>query len=194
MSSTYYNVPSSSSTSASSSSGQDTPPNDGRMTIVGVVLGIVGCLLIAGVVYATLRVKRKRSAPGDPDSFISSSTGTKLDRTHPAARITPFGAPGGETPRFKHTPGLGMRVAVRRPDGAWDFTDPQRPFTPSGLTEIDAVPSPSSSVKPFLLNGRSKEQEYMFSRDAYERDYDLNPPPPAYGYDYSGHIPLPGKD
>ncbi|KAF8058600.1 hypothetical protein FPV67DRAFT_509767 [Lyophyllum atratum] len=177
------------------SSGQVVPQTDTRVNVVGIVLGVVGVLLVAGVIYATLRMKRRRSSnDGDgTESFASPALGRTLDQSHPAARITPFGSPGGETPRFKHTPGADMRIAMRRPDGAWQFGDTRRPFTPSGVSEIDVLPSPSSSTG--LLPPRvRKEHEAKASRDlryGHDHDYDIdiNPPPPAYGYDYSGYLP-----
>lgn len=85
-----------------------------------------------------------------------------------------------------------MRIATRRPDGAWQFSDPQAPFTPTGVSEIDVLPSPSSSTAS-MLPPRSHRKEREAAREArkeYDRDYDLdlNPPPPAYGYDYGGYI------
>ena len=35
-----------------------------------------------------------------------------------------------------------MRIAIRRPDGAWHFADSRTPFTPVGVNELDVVPHP----------------------------------------------------
>lgn len=177
------------------SSSQPVTQNDSTTTTVGIVLGVVGALLVAGVIYATWRMKRRRSsenADAMESSLVSAPQGRSLDRSHPAARITPFGSPEGETPRFKHTPGADMRIATRRPDGAWHFADPRTPFTPLGVSEIDVLPSPSSSIGTLPPRVRTKEQEAKSSRDlhGYDRDHDvdINRPPPAYGYDYSGYL------
>jgi len=177
------------------SSSQPVTQNDSRATAVGIVLGVVGALLVVGVVYATWRMRRKRSsdnADSIESSLVYHTQGTSLDQSHPAARITPFGSPEGETPRFKHTPGADMRIAMRRPDGAWHFADPRMPFTPTGVSEIDIMPSPSSSTITLPSRVRTKEQEAKTSRDlrsGYDRDYDVNlSPPPAYGYDFSGYL------
>ncbi|KAG6864567.1 hypothetical protein C0991_008610 [Blastosporella zonata] len=45
----------------------------------------------------------------------------------------------------EHTPGSEMRVATRRPDGAWEFSDYPIPLSPSGASNTDVAPSPSSS-------------------------------------------------
>ncbi|KAG5644310.1 hypothetical protein DXG03_008728 [Asterophora parasitica] len=134
-------------------------------------------------------MKRRRLSKGSKEhgseSFISP--GTRLDRSHPAARITPFGHPGGETPRFNHTPGSDMRIATRRADGAWDFADPRGPFTPTGVGELDVCPSPSSStgMLPPRIRTNLKDQEFKVSR----YDVEINPPPPAYGQHYGGYLP-----
>ncbi|KAF5374617.1 hypothetical protein D9615_008959 [Tricholomella constricta] len=187
-------LPSSSSSSHPSPTGQTAPQNESQISIIGIVLGVIGALLVAGVIFATLRMKRRRSlnnADGSEESFVSPKQGRRVDRSHPAALITPFGWPGGETPRFNHTPGSDMRIAVRRADGAWDFADPRAPFTPSGVSEIDVLPSPSSSTGKLLPRVRTKEQESKASRYGYDREYDveIHPPPPAYGYDYGGYLP-----
>ncbi|KAG6844936.1 hypothetical protein H0H87_002269 [Tephrocybe sp. NHM501043] len=153
----------------------------------------------------------------------------RLDSNHPAVHITPFGLPDGETPRFKHTPGSDMRIATRRldggwqfsdpqppftpsgasnrvvpspssskgklppdmriatrgSDGAWQFSDPEAPFTPSGVSDIDVTPSPSSSTG--LLPPRVSSRDGS-SKGSYRHESNITLPPPAYGYDYSGHL------
>ncbi|KAF8959921.1 hypothetical protein BDZ97DRAFT_1922529 [Flammula alnicola] len=171
-----------SSSSASPSKISDpTPKSDHRILIVVVILGIVGAFLIAYIIYITRRVNRRQS-----NGEISGPyQGTAMHQDHPAANITPFGAAGphygGQVPRFKHNPGEDMRIALRRPDGAWHFADSRTPFTPAGVTDIDVLPSPmSSSTSLFSFNSHlpsSKEQEVRASREHY---YNPAPPPPAY--------------
>jgi hypothetical protein len=121
--------PTSSSSSPSHSSTQTHHPSSGsgvntRTTILIVVIVSVGILLFAVSVFLMVRFRRRLSSivtpTADPfpsaDPFYSTdpfsstthlnlkptaSQGTLItDPSHPAARITPFGSPGGETPRF----------------------------------------------------------------------------------------------
>ena len=90
-----------------------------------------------------------------------------------------------------------MRIAVRRPDGAWHFTDSRTPFTPSGIKDLDNVPSlkSSASIISSSSNGRIpskkadevKLESFRRRRDPY-LEFDLSPtvpPPPAYHPDSS---------
>jgi hypothetical protein len=100
-----------------------------------------------------------------------------------------------------------MRIAIRRPDGAWDFSDPSEPFTPSGISDVQ--PSPASSTTSFMpitkrprgmsRSSRSavleyKEQESRAAQmirlgyDARDNDLEMGDgvlphPPPAYGHE-----------
>ncbi|KAG6829021.1 hypothetical protein H0H92_005929 [Tricholoma furcatifolium] len=131
------------------------------------------------------------------NDLTSPLTGKSLSQHHPAAQITPFGSFGGETPRFRHTPGSDMRIAIRRPDGAWLFSNPHDPFSPYGVSEIDILPSPLSSTaslsSPVKSKGGGDSKSLRNLRSDYDHRYDsvldLPLPPPAYGYDYSGYIP-----
>jgi len=195
MASLHSDTSSSSTAPLPSSSSQATSPQtDPRVNVVGIVLGIIGIILVTAIIFVTIRMKRR----GSVDDIEGSRIGRKLDRSHPAAKVTPFGSSGGETPRYNHTPGADMRIAVRRPDGAWHFSDPRAPFTPSGVSDLDVLPSPASYTSTLPPSIRSKDQlkSSRDLRDIYDRDYDvdLQPPPPAYGYDYSGHVPLAGKN
>lgn len=103
-----------------------------------------------------------------------------------------------------HTPGRDMRLAIRRPDGAWDFTDPSQPFTPTGVSDI--CPSPMSSTATLISSSKRrrgstttrstvqeyKEQESRASQmirlgyDARDNELEMGDmalahPPPAYG-------------
>jgi len=85
-----------------------------------------------------------------------------------------------------------MRIAFRRPDGAWHFADSRTPFTPLGVNDIEVLPSPtSSSASLFYFNAKipsNKEREAKTARDLYkghnpEFDFEISsivPPPPAY--------------
>lgn len=85
-----------------------------------------------------------------------------------------------------------MRIAIRRPDGAWHFTDSRTPFTPAGVSEIDVTPSPISSrssvsLLSFHSSSRfpsNKAKEARAVRDL-SNDFGFEvdptaPPPPAY--------------
>ncbi|KAG6834677.1 hypothetical protein H0H93_008086 [Arthromyces matolae] len=124
----------------------------------------------------------------DPESFTSPPRRRKLDFHHPATHISPYGSHVGEALRFQHTPGSDMRIATRRPDGAWQFSDPSSPFTPSGVSELDS--SPKRSYKSSLPK-KTKSTLLHNTQFDYAGHYDfvIDPPPPAYGYDYSGHFP-----
>jgi len=176
--------PKSSSTTQSSEWRQ----NDRRLLIVVFALGIA---LIGFIIYMTVRLKRRR-----PDEASGPYKGTLVHHEHPAAQITPFGGggpySGRNTPQFKYTPGEDMRIAFRRPDGAWHFADSRTPFTPTGVNDIDVLPSPlSSSASLFSFNTKmssNKEQDVKATQDLYkgydpESDFEITPiapPPPAY--------------
>jgi hypothetical protein len=75
-----------------------------------------------------------------------------------------------------------MRIAFRRPDGAWHFADSLTPFTPAGINEIDVLPSPSASGSEYSSNAPPKEKK-LKAEDRQEDDFSFNPatpPPPAY--------------
>jgi hypothetical protein len=158
-----------------------TPKDDHRILVTVIILGIVGAFLIAYIIYITLHVKR-REGNGE---VLGPFQGT-LIQSHddPAAHITPFGAIGGGygRPRYKHKPGSDMRIAVRRPDGAWHFTDSRTPFTPSGVADLDVTPSPISSATSLIsFNSRfpsTKAQEANNSREPH--NFKPSAPPLAY--------------
>ncbi|KAF8232487.1 hypothetical protein L208DRAFT_932081 [Tricholoma matsutake] len=170
---------------------------DNRTTILTVVLVSVGILLFAGAIFLTIWLRKRRfshdSRSSDPFSSttnltlkLSASHGTQItDPFHLAARITPFGSPGGETPRFKRSSSSPMRIANRLPSGAWHFADPRDPFAPAGVTDIDVLPSQPSSptisamATPYSRSRSRKEREanaLISTRDKTEAVY----PPPAY--------------
>jgi len=180
-------------TSPSHMSAPSVPANDKRTTILAIVLGVLGAITIAIILIWTFRMKRRRSVEGtDADDDLSPLHGKRITSTHPASRITPFGS---EAPRFQHTPGSGMRVAQRGPDGSWRFTEPRTPLTPGSLSNLDVTPlsvspyaspiSPSLSIPARSLDWK-KSQE---NRLRYPHDYDVEVnPPPAYRQEYVGYI------
>jgi len=197
-------IPSSSASASASSSSTPSPSHDSQQgAVLGAVLGIVALVLLAGIVFITLRVRRRGGSEGEKVTGPFHGTAL-LDKDHPAAKIVPFGTPGTEAHLFCHTPGRDMRLAIRRPDGAWDFTDPSQPFTPTGVSDI--CPSPMSSTTTLIssskrhkgsVTARSTVQEYkeqesrasQMIRLGYDaRDHELEMgdmvlahPPPAYG-------------
>ncbi|PBK90393.1 hypothetical protein ARMGADRAFT_297005 [Armillaria gallica] len=108
---------SSTASSSSSTPTVSTSPSstDKRPLIAGVTLASVALLVIAIILFFTFR-RRKSSGSGSEDCIFCRHA-TIIDRSHIASRITPFGAPGGETPQFVHTLGINMRIAIRRSDG-----------------------------------------------------------------------------
>lgn len=151
-----------------------------------VILGIIGAFLVAFVLYITLRLKRRQSNGEDSGPY----QGTVMHSDHPAAQITPFaegnGRGAGHGPKFHHNPGEDMRIALRRPDGAWHFADSRTPFTPAGVSDIDVLPSPmSSSTSLASYSSRlplksKKSQEARTARDDFELSSPIVAPPPAY--------------
>lgn len=77
-----------------------------------------------------------------------------------------------------------MRIAFRRPDGAWHIGDSLTPFEPAGVNDIH-VPSHSVTTSECSFSLASKEWEVK--KVGYEGGYGfsstLTLPPPAY----SGH-------
>lgn len=83
-----------------------------------------------------------------------------------------------------------MRIAFRRPDGAWHFADSRTPFTPAGVHEIDVLPSNTTSSTSLsssfhLKIPSNKERESIAARDLYkgcdpELGFLHEPTPPTY--------------
>ncbi len=66
-----------------------------------------------------------------------------------------------------------MRIANRRSDGVWTFSDPRAPFTPQGVGDLTPA-SPWARDKKGFRKG---------AFDAYEFEPDPSVlPPPAYAY------------
>lgn len=162
------------------------PPRIIDHRIVIAVLVVFGVVLIGLIIYTTVCLKKRRSVKS-----CGPSEGTFVDPEHLAAQITPFGGRGphggSNAPRFVHTPGEGMRIAFRQPDGSWHFGDSLTPFAPEGVNMVDPLPSPSSSASEFFLNTPAKEKKVQarYEPGSYkpECDSSIIPiafPPPAY--------------
>ncbi|EPQ55337.1 hypothetical protein GLOTRDRAFT_111209 [Gloeophyllum trabeum ATCC 11539] len=185
---------SSSSTSAPTQTSFISPNDvaDKRVVALGISLGVVGFLVIVGIVFYVLRLRKRTAAVPDATTLTDRNhqkylRHTDVDARDPAHRVVPFGSPGGETPRFVHTPGANMRVAQRGPDGAWEFFDPARPLTPSGFRDPDSMPpSPSSTVfTPRVKDNGMKP--WQFTNRDFEDWGSVGVPPPAYGME-EGYI------
>jgi hypothetical protein len=83
------------STSAALLSPRSSGPSDRQTIALGVSLGIIGCLIIGGIIYYTLRFRRQTITE---DTWYPLSSGaTLVDSRHIASRITPFGTRDGKS-------------------------------------------------------------------------------------------------
>ncbi|TFL03774.1 hypothetical protein BDV98DRAFT_590666 [Pterulicium gracile] len=191
----------------SSNSDNDSPTtspdeHSTSLTTIGLISAVVALILIIFILLLTKRFRGRNKSgatllPGGTD--LPSHRSTVMDPRHPAARITPFSPnasgvrdmPGSQ---FDYKPGENMRVAMRRPDGAWDFVDPaSTQNSPYGATHLDGMPVSSStasfsSYPPPPAAQRSKKEEEAARWRRKDLDYelgvdsgDLMAPPPAYG-------------
>ncbi|CAL1711910.1 unnamed protein product [Somion occarium] len=155
---------------------------------VGVSLGCV-FLVISGIAFYFWR--RRRQAKGSTRTINDSrrhTTAAAVDPNHLAARVTPF-FPGQEVPRFTHRPGENMRVARRRSDGGWDFSEPLAitpPSAPFAESLHPAQSSPSNSIFK-----KEKVPGELTTRGYVETDSE-GLPPPAYSTSESGHSSMYG--
>lgn len=174
------------STSGSTLGSDASPKSNSRVLSVAIVLAVIGVLAIAGIVWYTMRLKNREKRPLSSGPFYGTSI---LDRNHPATRIIPFGAPSN-APSFDYRPGEDMRIAYRRPDGAWAFGDSSRPFTPTGVNDLVNTPMSASSSQSFMVSPASsrppkdyegkRDSERLAQKDGYLDHEPLTPPPPAY--------------
>ncbi|GJE97350.1 hypothetical protein PsYK624_135660 [Phanerochaete sordida] len=146
---------------------------------VGVTVAVVLTLLVGGGVFFYLR--RRREGVQAIETGNAGRRSQVLDRFHPAAKVTPF-AGDGETPRFTHIPGEDMRVARRRSDGGWEFSEPLS-ISPAPFARemhFTSCPSPTSSIATTTMFSR-KEKQYAgdYNRGYIELDAE-GLPPPAY--------------
>jgi hypothetical protein len=179
--------------SSSSSSGSNSPPT----ATIALVLTAIALVLIIIILFLTRRFKRNSNANKGtsalPSTELPSHRSMFLDRSHPAARITPFGSDSGcEIPAyaFDHEPGKNMRVALRRPDGAWEFVEQRTsPYSPYGMADPDAFPASSSAsllstaTSPSKPRTQKEEEMQRWQRKHLDVDCgaELMAPPPAYG-------------
>ncbi|KAK7023046.1 hypothetical protein R3P38DRAFT_2957225 [Favolaschia claudopus] len=173
--------PSSTSTpSSSSASHSSTLPI--VITIVAIVL-LLAAMLVAFHFRRRSNKKQSSTAAGVRKGR-EVQAGETVSRTHPSALMI---SDGKGSPRFVHTPGTNMRIATRRPDGAWEFADPRAPFTPALIAD-DAASSRYSSVASLSLNepilhplDRSpspfQNSPYMLPGSVPGSSSDLLPPP-----------------
>ncbi|KAJ8518641.1 hypothetical protein ONZ45_g4323 [Pleurotus djamor] len=165
----------------------------------------------------TIRLRRREqvanASSGTDGHRAKPSHGTALTQNHFAARITPFGSIGGEAPRFVHAPGANMRVATRRSDGGWHFSDPRAPLSPMSPYPFttdghdSALPSPAPSAltfttyssnhpllrsdhghSPVVMSSKEREAQMYAERsrsqlNLHDSEYALEEAPPAYVYD-----------
>jgi hypothetical protein len=93
----------------------------------------------------------------------------------------------------ERSPGEDMRIAIRQPDGAWHFADSRTPFQPSGVNDLENVPSPITpsyaSIFSFPSSKPSSRKTDEVKLDSFRRRFDPDmdfepnptlPPPPAY--------------
>lgn len=145
---------------------------------VGATIAVVLTLLIGGFVFLYVRRRKEESEAVEPESAGRRSQ--VLDRFHPASKVTPFAAEG-EAPRFTHIPGEAMRVARRRSDGGWEFSEPLSISPPPFAHDRSVCPSPTTSIATTTMFSR---KEKYYAGDATTRGYlEMDPegvPPPAY--------------
>lgn len=187
---------------ASSSVGISLPKHDVRNTIVGAVVGVFGLILFVGGAFLIRRCARSRRRNGG-----DGRGGPLGDTKDPVARIVPLGTPRAEGHSYYRST-LG-RIAIRRPDGGWDFAHPNEPYLPSGIS--DPYPSPASvrttffsshkfqrdaseTSNPAILEYKAQEsraaQMIRLGYDARDHDLEMGDrhlphPPPAYGQEPS---------
>ncbi|KAJ7205965.1 hypothetical protein GGX14DRAFT_643752 [Mycena pura] len=108
--------------------------------VSGILLVLLALMLVA---LHFRRHAKKKSSATSARNRREVQPGEIVSRAHPAAlMITP--ADGQGTPRFVHTPGTNMRIATRRPDGAWEFADSRAPFTPLIIADAGDVTASES--------------------------------------------------
>jgi len=175
-----------------STSGQDQPansttifptPKHGHIVALVVTLALVAILMVAVIAYFSTRMRRANSQQDPSRQTNTTRDSAVFDIRHPASHITPFSMcqPDSAPTRFNT-----MRIAVRRHDGAWDFADPEAPFTPTGVT--DPLLSPVSPVSPSISVRSTIKEKIAEARADRSRRREttnshtsgLEPPPPAY--------------
>jgi hypothetical protein len=146
--------------------------NKGTVTLA-VCLTVLAVILLGGIFAFTWRMRRRAKAGLEGFHNLDSHS-TVVGPRHLASRVTPFGT------RDAHQPGKNMRVATRRPDGAWDFTVPETPINPfSGVNEVE--PEPVQRPRPSKASQASRPKLAALKSGAGYLDPDgVALPPPAY--------------
>ncbi|KAL1707378.1 hypothetical protein EV121DRAFT_199358 [Schizophyllum commune] len=130
-----------------------TPASDGRPVIIGVVLGCFAALSVGAILlYTRFRARKERKDMEAAVRAHGRSGSVVLDKSHPAARITPFGASKGdastELPPFHREPGANMRTAVRMDNGTWEFFN----VDPDPFARGEGAATPTRSVADLRMS------------------------------------------
>lgn len=159
-------------TPTSTDAHQDDKGNKGTITLA-VCLALLSVLLLGGIFAFTWRM-RQRAKAGLEGFHNLDAHATVVGPRHLASRVTPFGT------RDAHQPGRNMRVATRRPDGAWDFTVPATPINPfQGVDEPE--PEPAARPRPSKASQASRPKlPKLGSGTGYLDPDGVTLPPPAY--------------
>lgn len=166
---------------------------------IGVSIAIVS-LVSFGVGFYFWHRRRRAQGPAQILEDTRRQTTMVVDPNHLAAQVTPY-TPTQEVPLFSmhlttaqslctetryiaHRPGENMRVARRRSDGGWEFSDPltiKPPTLPYAESVYSVQSSPTSSIcKKEKLPGELTTRGYI--------EYDIEGvPPPAYDAMSDGH-------
>jgi len=156
--------------------------------VLATVLVVVTVLALIIITFLYLRLRRQSFEQGYPAvESARTPSGFNLlfnvpSPTHPASRITPFGT-SPERDIFNHEPGKNMRIAQRRIDGSWEFSEfgsldqhiitlPPRSAEIRRTTPLSPLPeSPETPQAP----SASTQESY-----ADVKVPKLTVPPPAY--------------
>ncbi|KAF8627747.1 hypothetical protein AX17_006114 [Amanita inopinata Kibby_2008] len=164
-----------------------------RTQIIATVVAVLLLVLAGLTLYFILRWRGRQ---GGHDVESPSTRSKAVDRSHIAAQITPYGSASNLTPQFNHTPGSDMRIAIRRPDGAWEFAHPGSPFNPAGVREIEVPPPSAGTMSSFpptpvtpempkspaeMMKERESNAARLIRKGYDYREFDVDTPPPAYG-------------
>ncbi|KDQ53511.1 hypothetical protein JAAARDRAFT_197323 [Jaapia argillacea MUCL 33604] len=163
-----------------------------KTTIVTVVLGILGVLILSGVVVFVLRRRRRQRRRYDEETCsttpLNSHRRPRLRIRNPRHQeITPF-MEERIIDITRPPPSPVMNIAQRRPNGGWEIIETPRSPTPAAISEIEPPPfQRGPSPVPASPTKRSKEKttrRKLFSMSSQTRrgeiDPDLMTPPPAY--------------
>jgi len=155
---------------------------------VPIIVGVIVAVVLLAAPLAWFLIRRHRRMHASTQEIVNSSTGRRevaVDPAHIAARVTPFAVSGnGEPigPQFNHRPGQGMRIAIRRDDGGWEFSDPSTiggtPITPFSRASMSNCPSPTASTYSYAKKDKARPGE-LTTRGYVETDAD-GLAPPAY--------------